>query len=301
MQQIPITHFSFETEDNVVLQALLYAGPVQSKRLAVYVHGAGSSSILNNPLLSNLLATRLAQSGVDMMAFNNRGAGYISKLRKSGVESAAPAVQFGGMAYEKISDSIYDIAAALAWAESKGYDSFYLIGHSTGANKLCYYLSSEHVNARIKRVFLLAGGDDVGLQRGRLEDPDRIAAVVTQAIGEGRGSQLVSADLFPGEHPISFASLYELITEGSDYDMFPFGRYVQEPGNPKLFRQFRSIVCPVTAIYGSEDFGTVIPAEDVAGVLTKINPNTDCSVITGADHNFTGYEQALSDQIARSL
>ncbi len=292
-----IKHLSFPAQDGIVLQALVYTGTKPTKRLAIFVHGAGSSSILNNPELTNLLAQALEEQGVDFMSFNNRGAGYITKLRKAATSPAAGGTSYGGMAYERIADSVYDIEGALEWADHAGYTTFYLIGHSTGANKLCLYLSRTKIHRGIKRAFLIAGGDDITLQRARLADPAKVEALIDRALQAGKGDQLVPAAVFPGEHPISFASFKELITEHSDYDMFPFGRYEKNPGAAQYFQQFKSITTPLTVLYGERDFGTVIPPSSAATLLKSLNPHTDYYVIPQADHNFTGHEDDLAAQI----
>lgn len=284
-----------------MLPALVYRSSTQSKVLAIYIHGAGSSSILNNPSLTNLLADRLISAGVDLLMFNNRGAGYITKLHLTTEKIVSKSQQLGGMAYERISDSVKDINGAIAWARLNGYRSFYLIGHSTGANKLCYYLSSREYDKKITRAYLVSGGDDVGLQINRLDDCKRTRSIVNRAIKKGRGQELVPTKLFPGEHPISYNSFKELITEGSDYDMFPFSRYNGSIKGQAIFKNFRTIKIPLTIIYGQNDFGTIVAPGRAMETLASIKPNAEYYIIPKADHNFTGYEKQLVSRILQSL
>ena len=285
--------------DGIVLPALWYSKKNKRLSLSIYVHGSGSSSIINNPDYFNKLAKELASKEVDFLAFNNRGAGYYTKLRHKSPTSQE--VQFGGMAFDRINHSLYDIEGVLKWAKSIGYEDIYLIGHSTGANKLCYYLSTGKVPNTIKRVYLLAGGDDIGLQRGKLSNPEKVADILNAAIKEGKIDELVPPTLFPGQHPISYGSFYELITRGSDYDIFPFERIVKQDDDSDLFGYFKSIQIPITAIYGSDDQGTIIPVKDAVSILERLNRLSRGYIITGAGHNFVDHEDQLIDEIVTNL
>src|SRR6185295_18246068 len=83
----------------------------------------------------------------------------IKRLRKRGIRRRSVT---GGMAYERIRDSVYDIDGSIRELHRRGYRDFTLVGHSTGANKIAVY---DHYKRRnpVRRYVFLAGGDDVGL------------------------------------------------------------------------------------------------------------------------------------------
>lgn len=295
-----IEHVSFTTRDGVILYGLRYSLNNYSHKIAIYIHGAGSTSIIKNPNLNNELANQLSLSGVDLLMFDNSGAGYISKLRTVDNDDKHEA-RFGGMAYETIKSSLADIDGAIKWANSSGYKAIYLIGHSTGANKLCAFLSAKTRPSNVAKVFLLAGGDDIALQRQRYEENNLDYQQILKTANQNNADELVPIKDFPGDHPISYKSLAELLTKYSDYDSFPFSDYLKNPKDKQLFRQFKAIDLPIIVIYGSSDFGTIIEPSKAIDLLTKINRHAKGYLIKDADHNFKNHEKTLAKIIATEL
>ena len=236
--------------------------------------------------------------------FNNRGAGYITKLRGP-LRAGEPVrtLRFGGMAYELLHECIYDIDGALAWASQHAYHDVYLAGHSTGANKIVFRLSEASSDIPIKGAFLLSGGDDISLQTSRLPDIASTHLKLHQTILAGQANDLVPQDLFPGEHPISYQSFAELITEHGDYDIFPFARYGKEVSGAaqSYFKRYKKVSVPLHVIYGENDFGTVIPVAKAVAILTEFNKLATGHIIAGADHNFANREAELAAVIAQAL
>ena len=267
--------------DKLYLPGLLYCAHNDTKTLFVFVHGAGSSSIVRNTLLFESFSQTFNTAGADLLTFMNRGAGYITKF-----DTAMGKSQLGGMTYEKISDFIYDIKGVVSWAREHRYENIYLLGHSTGANKLA--LVADYINRQedIKGVALLAGGDDIALQRSALDDAlVDIQRQAEEAISTYRDTELAPINTLP--HPISWRSLYELITVDSNYDIFHFSRR----GDMK---RIQKITKPTLVVYGSEDFGTIIKPAIAVRVLVEQNKHIVGTIINGADHNFTGYETELA-------
>lgn len=235
------------------------------------------------------------QHELDFIAFNNRGAGYMTKF-----DTVQGQSYMGGMAYEVIRDFVYDLSGVIKWAAQSGYESAVLVGHSTGANKIVYGLSSRATYALpVAGAVLLSGGDDVALQRSRYA-ADTLEQIIQISKDKQRSSprHLVPPEYFPGDHPISWRSLYELLSENGDYDMFPFKRAPYAKGHVIMpFRQLKSIQQPVLLAYGSEDFGTIIPVRQALGLVTGYVPSLDTYELMGADHNFTGFEKNIAQYI----
>lgn len=286
-----LEHILITAQDNILLPGLYYHGQRSNKILAVYVHGAGSSSIIRTPKLNSALAAAFIANDVDFLAFNNRGSGYITKFDKLNGKSV-----LGGMAYEKIEDFQYDLNGVKEWAKQHGYNRIILIGHSTGANKIVLTVSNDS-SGFIAGVALLAGGDDVSLQRRRY-DPLLLAEVERRLPLSAKTGKLVPARLFPGEHPITWASLGELLIPGTGYDIFPFGRTDSDLPSDH-FSYVRNIKVPTIFIYGSEDFGTIIPVKDALDLLKKALPASTTKMIEGGDHSFTKKEKLLATELAQ--
>lgn len=286
-----VEHISLTTGDGLLLPGLHYSRSkgASNKKLLVYVHGAGSSSILRWPKLTNTLAQQLIESNIDMLSFNNRGAGYITKFDTTNGKSVTI-----GMTYEHIADSKLDIEAALDWADKNSYTEVYLYGHSTGANKLVLWANAFKTNHMVVRLILSGGGDDVSLQLARYTP--RLLKQLKLYTQKVSNKQLVPAELFPGDHPISVASLLELTTANSDYDIFPFDR----SGDKQAFQQFKSVKYPVSIIYGDKDFGTIIPIKEAIELLSGLN-SVDSHIIPGAGHNYINYESELAKTILKCI
>ena len=279
-----LRHLSLSTSDGLLLPGLHYSNPSMSstKKLLIYVHGAGSSSILRWPKLTNTLADKLTSASVDMLTFNNRGAGYITKFDTTKGKSVT-----GGMSYENISECELDIDSALKWAKQNNYNEIYLYGHSTGANKLVLWANIHKSNKNVKGLILSAGGDDVSLQLSRYNPT--LLGRLEKFMKNSTPKQIVPIELFPGDHPISVGSLKELITQNSNYDVFPFRR----PDEKNAFKLFKAVEYPLSIIYGSDDFGTIIPTEEAVKVLRSLKP-CKAKIIPNADHSYNNRETDLA-------
>ena len=136
---------SFLSTDNIKLPGLLFKPEKKTKKVALFLNGNGSSGAFYSPTRINIIATKLHSLNVAFFPFNNRGAHYIMSLkRKIDVENATEddqteeRVNFG-MSYELVKDCIKDIDGAINFLKEKGYEEFYLIGMSSGANKAVVY------------------------------------------------------------------------------------------------------------------------------------------------------------------
>ena len=70
----------FETPDHLQLPGLLYEPEKKTDKVAVYLHGNGSSSVFYSNHKMNLFGQELNRIGVSFFPFNNRGAHWIKKL-----------------------------------------------------------------------------------------------------------------------------------------------------------------------------------------------------------------------------
>ncbi|HVS32944.1 MAG TPA: alpha/beta hydrolase [Thermoanaerobaculia bacterium] len=285
----------FEAGDGVELSGLLFEPRRRTKRAAIYLHGTGGASIFDSRR-ANLLAPVLNERGIAWFPFNNRGSYLVRRL--SGPRQG----MLGGMAHERIRDCVHDIDGAIGLMRRRGFTELFLVGHSTGANKIAVYDFYKKRNP-VKRYVLLGGGDDVGLMHEQL-GPRRFRSALAKS-RERRGS----SDLVPrsiSELPMSWRSLHDMINPDGDYNVFPF---LEAMGRVKLsrrplFRHVKRIRKPAIAIFGEYDeycFG------DVAGCVATLadavadQPNFETVVMSGADHGFSGRERELGELMAAWL
>lgn len=281
----------FETSDGLTLPGLLYKAP-NSTKIAIGLHGNGSSSVFYDTDLSLIHA--LHEKGISYLAFNNRGAHIIKKLdvRKSdGTIERRPY----GMAYEKIKECVEDIDGAIAFLEIQGFNEFYLIGESTGANKICNYSFYKPTN-KIAKYILLSGGDDTGIYYDVLgkEKFTRLLKESKNKISAGEGEQLIY-ELQPDEI-FSYKGFYDIANPDGDYNTFPYNEALNgvQLSTKPLFRHFQSIDKPSLVLYGSHDEYCYGKVPEIVDVLKQMKPEFTYRIIDGAGHGFEGKESELA-------
>lgn len=290
----------FETSDGLTLPGLLYEAK-GSRKVTIYLHGNGSSSVFYNEKEHRVLPEALNEKGISFLKFNNRGANIIKKLniRKKG--SKVERKPFG-MAHEKIKDCVLDIDGVVKFLQKLGYKEFYLSGASTGANKICVYDHYKPKNV-FKKYILICGGDDTGIYYSAL-GKRKFFKLLNEAktkIKKGLGKELIK-DILSTE-VFSYQGFYDIANPDGDYNIFPFSEAfggVKISKKP-LFRYFKSISKPSIVIYGEKDEYAWGNIEGVIETLKKYQPDFEYRVIDGADHGFKGKQKELANIIANWL
>lgn len=294
----------FSTKDKLMLPGLLYAPKKRTKKAVIFLHGNGSSSVFYMQGRMQIFGEELIRQGIAFLAFHNRGAQYVHAFK---VWKGRNFVRRRyGMAYERIKECVTDIDAAVKFMRSRGYGELYLLGHSTGANKIAVY---DHYKPRnpIRKYVLWGGGDDVGsyyLEFGR----KRFFELLRRArleIAKRNGSKLIPADLV-NQWIFSWQAFYDIADPDGDYNVFPFNEYVNGPrlSRKKPFRYFRAIRKPSLVVYGNEDPYTFTRVEKAMRVLKE-----NCGaperfawrIITGADHGMHRKEREFGRTAAKWL
>ena len=271
---------------------------IASDDVVIYIHGNGSANALKDVRKMNAMASRFAENNIDFIVANNRGSNYIEQHKQKKGDFVTKV--FTGMAYEKISDSQYDIDGMLQYAVNKGHKNIYLMGASTGANKIAVYDKYAAIKPKeLKGYIFAAGGDDIGLRRKLLGDKlDNSLEVIRKKVEDGNGEGLVDASIYPTKHPLSYGSLLEMLEESSDYNVFNYHTAIT---GQAAFKTLKQVKHPSLFIYGSNDDTTYV---DVGTAVSHLKnelsvDSNDFSVIEGADHNFKGYDDTLVDEIVR--
>ncbi len=289
----------FEATDGLILPGLLYEPRKRTDVAAVFLHGNGDSSIFYSSRRMNGLAAALTRAGIAFLPFNNRGAHLAKNLtRRVGREKEQIS---SGMTYELIRECVPDIDGAFRFLKSRGYREIHLIGHSSGASKICVYNESRPRN-RFASYILLAGGDDMGIYFDAL-GPKRFASVLERArnaVKIGRGAELIPRGISP--FLISWSSLFDTINPEGQYNVFPFFETLHALRLTKKarFAEFSRISKRALAVYGSED---EFCFSDVSGCVeilkSHASARTKFEIIDGAGHSFRGFEQDLGKVLVR--
>lgn len=289
----------FKTTDKLLLPGLLYEPAAKTKKAAIFLHGM-SSSVFYQVNRTNEVASSLLKKQITYLTFNNRGSGLVQYLNVEGKKDGKTI----GMAYESIKDCIKDIDGAFQYLKRLGYEQFYLIGHSTGANKICVYNYYRPKNSFVKYV-LLGGGDDTGLAYHDLGKA-KFYQMLKKAKGEisrHRGQDIPFKKLHIGTEFFSYQSHYDILNPDGDYNTFPFKERIEgiKLSKKPLFRHYKSINKPSLVVYGANDEYCYGKVPEIVTILREeaAAPNRfDFKIIEAADHGFHGQETELAKVIA---
>ena len=255
--------------------------PINSGRIVIHFHGM-SSNFYDG--LDPVFCSMLEKSGFGLLAINSRGHDTISSISNTKNKNMT-----GGTAFEKFEDSLKDVKAAVDFAAGMGFSEIVLCGHSTGCQKIAYYQGKSQ-DKRIKGIILLAPADDYNIMKkmfgGKLQD------IVNTARGNKKNllpPRMIKNQFFSGERFLSVAepSMAEAMTFNYDSRM----------------EIFRKIMCPVLAGFGSKEQHATKPVKEHLEILRKCSSSQkfDSFIIKDANHNFTGKEKELAEEIRRWL
>lgn len=292
-----------QATDGFLLPGLLFEPKHKTKRAVIVLHGNGSSSVFYPIAKTATYAQYFTAKGVAYLGFNNRGSGYVTKIRKyvRGVEVE----QKAGTAYELIKDCVKDIDGAVDFLRAQGYAELYLLGFSTGANKVCVYNYYKPKN-KIAKYILACGGDDSGVFYTELGKKGFLSLLrsAQRKVQRGQGAELVPGGVVGSIY--SYQSVVDILNPDGDYNTFPYVDYFGKLGlsQKKLFRHYASIKKPTLVIYGENDefcYGRVPDILRVLGVQAHKSSSHEFVSIPGADHGFTGKEKQLFASITKFL
>lgn len=298
-----LTLNNIKTEDNLELPALLFEPKVKSKKAVIYLHGMMGNAFYSVDKF-NVYAQKLTSKGIAFLALNNRGAGYIHYLKKKISETETIRVK-AGSAYEIIKESTFDIDASIKFLEESGYEEFYLVGHSTGANKICVY-DFYKPNNKISKYILLAGGDDTGQEfsnRGEKNFFEALEKSKNQVL-KGNGENL--SPKYLSNPQFSYQSLYDIMNPEGDYNSFPFYEVLFNKRISKKdhFREFKKINKPTLVVYGDNDefcYGRVLDCINAMKEGVRMKNNFEFKIIENTDHSFSLKENEVADLISSWL
>lgn len=295
---------SFLSTDRLKLPAMLYEPEAKTKKVAIFLHGNGSGGVFYSPDKINAIAQSLTKKNIAFFPFNNRGANYMIRLKRVDEYGEEERVM-QGTSYELINDCIFDIEGAIEFLKTKGYREFYLIGESTGANKIVVYHYYKKNNP-VSKYILLSGGDDTGLLFADMgkEKFFKTIQMAKEMIKRGRSEELVPRTVV--DYPYSWRALYDTINPEGDYNVFPFNEALHNLNlsKKKLFREYKTIDKPMLVVYGEFDeycYGNVTGCVEV---LTREAGHPSCfeyRIIKDADHGFSKRYESLAHTIGEWL
>lgn len=303
---------SIHTADFLELPALLFTPDKPSDKVAVFLHGMGSTGVFYDHDHILALAESLTSRGISFLALNNRGAHKSQTIHLIDQQSEELGKRFqGGCYFEKIEQCILDIDAAANFLVQQGYKNLALIGESTGANKICVYHARAANNPY--SAYVLAGpGDDSGLFYSELgpELFDTALRYAASAVANDHGLKIMPK--YTGMHPFSAQSTLDILGPDEPYNTFPyFEATTKRLGTKPLFGDYKTINLPLAVIYGEHDEytytagGTQQALDILRAEMNQELPASLFQIIPDASHSFDGndreYSQVVSDWLASQL
>ena len=293
----------FPNTNNISLPGLLYEPEKSSDQVLIYLHGNGSAGGFYSVELQNTFGKTLTDSGIAYLTFTNTGGHLIQKFDKTVNGKTERLVR--GSAYELIKDCISDIDGAVNFVKSRGYKHIYLIGGSTGANKICVYNFYKDKNI-VEKYILESGGDDSGYYYSTVGDK-KFESVLLECRGDidkGKGKSLVPISL--SDLPITYQSLYDQISPDGDYNIFPFYWQLNKIDIMKKepWREIKKIDKPTLVIYGEKDEFCYDRTEDCVKLIkdaARGKNNFQFEIIKDADHAFFGKRKELAHIVSEFL
>lgn len=272
------------TPDRLVHQGVVGIPARPGKRALLWIHGLTSTFYNNIPLLT-ALQTQGEPFGIAVAAFNNRGHDFITDVRKLDRRKRKGYTHVNaGSGYESFAESVYDIQAGVAYLAAQGYSRVIVAGHSSGANKVCYF-AGRSTQPQVAGV-ILAGplSDRLGVEPELLA---RRRLFMQRLVREGRGNELLN-----GYHyfPITPRRYLSLFGQGTPEDTFDYGDV-----RPRL-HWFARIRVPLLVVLSGADENLDRPAEQVRAVFDAYarSPQYQSLILPGALHSFTGTEESAA-------
>jgi len=204
------------TKDNLVFQGAYYKPPTKTDTAILWVHGLTGNFYSDHVLFEQITAS----GNVAFASFNNRGHDMIAGTKKNNPTTPKGYDYFScGAGQEQFEDSVLDIDAGVTFLTSRGYKKIILVGHSTGANKACYYVGSTN-DARVSGVVLASPMSDRLIEEKSNPNLKETLAKMEKLVKEGKGDELVVGVSFFPMTPKRYVSLFSdtSIEDTFDYD-----------------------------------------------------------------------------------
>ena len=274
-----------ETKDHLLHQGIYFEPKKRGKCAILWIHGF-MSAFYRNLQLWETLAQSSEKYGFGFAVFNNRGHDIVTGIKKiNRRKKSGYSYTMQGASSEKFVDCVYDIEAGIKFLLAQKFTKIILVGHSTGANKVCYY-SAHQPHSQVAGVVLAGPVSD------RLTPPvnalklKKTLHLMLRLIKQGKGDRLVTEPPFFPMTPKRFISLYQ---PRSPEDTFDYG-----DAKP-LMKDYSKIKLPLLVIFGENDEFLDRPVQRVIAIFDAYARSSfyTSAIIPKATHGFNRSEQQL--------
>ncbi|MEM0154777.1 MAG: DUF1749 domain-containing protein [Methanothrix sp.] len=146
----------FDASDGLMLYSMLARPRKVTDKAILHIHGLGGSFYGSNSIPEILSEAK--KKGIAFMSVLTRGSYIIESFGyKSGDKEL-----LAGSALERFEDCVYDIDGAISSLRKMGFKKIFLEGHSTGCQKILYYMNSKKAknSKNVKAIALISPVDD---------------------------------------------------------------------------------------------------------------------------------------------
>ncbi len=276
---IPLFLARIKTRDGISLAGIVGEPQRKSDTALIWIHGLGSNFSHGQTLVKELSLV-LQKNNIGYFKFNTRGHDIANRDTPKGKK-------LQGAGFEKFEECVPDIRAMIRFTRSLGYKKIILAGHSTGANKILYYLYKTRDPA-VRGLMLLGPVSDIAAGRKKFGHAGRARGV---ALAEKLFRKDPSA-LMPLSYGILSARRFlSMFRAGGAEDTFPYLTPHAE------WKELKSVRVPIAVIFGSRDEYLDRPATKLIEIFRAHAPLSKSFtgvIIKNADHGFRRKEKELS-------
>jgi pimeloyl-ACP methyl ester carboxylesterase len=277
------------TEDQLVLQGLIYKPADITKKAYLHIHGMAGNFYENSFL--DVMAQEITNIGYAFFVINTRGHDVVSDFPVVGTEEKYKRI---GNAFEKFEECLLDIKSAVDYLSGQGYEKIVLCGHSLGSAKVAYYLAKTQ-DSRIDRLILMSPPDMVGLAESESYHKSLLAQA-KQMVSSGEGEELLPLKIW-GDYYLSAGTYVDSSVRDNPIDIFN----TYDKTKSSLLREIR---IPVFSFFGEKDDAVIVtPSEALDIIKSKaINaPIFETTIVRGSSHSYFGEERQMVDKIIKWL
>ena len=279
------------TKDGLLHQGIFSAPEKHGKKAILWMHGL-SAAFYNDIHLYEAVANASEKEGWGFALFNNRGHDLIAGVRKyDGTPPNGYSYLQVGAGREVFEDCVLDVDAGVDFLVKKGFTEVVVVGHSTGANKACYYAGTQK-NPHVIGVVLLGPISDRLELSISAKKHQKDLLYMHKLIKEGVGDELLFGYHFFPITPNRYISLFE---PGSAEDVFDYGDQ-----KPKM-TYFSKIKLPLFVVLAGNDEGADRPIEEIKRVFDAhaTSKQYKSVIIPGAVHKFHEKEKEVANVIVK--
>jgi pimeloyl-ACP methyl ester carboxylesterase len=282
-------HVRIVTPKRYLLDALWFGGHHPTTGI-IFVHGLGSHAFAHHDYL-----TPLATHDTAVLYFSNRGHDGVAGIKRVKRGSKKGYIyEHAGVAHEVFSDCVDDIQGAINLLVKRGARRVYLVGHSTGCQKIIFHLSHTRNTKRVAGAILLCPISDYAAAMHQDDARRKKAEKLARSfVRSKKAHELLPKKIWPG--PLDAQRFLSLYTPDSKEEIFAYAQ------PRKIPRTLQRVETPVLVVFAGDDEYRDRDTEEIAewfraNLRAKVS---DIEIIPGALHSFGGKETKLAKMIHR--